>query len=273
MEKKRITAIRAKLSLTELLFCKKIPEMIEEVDKALLYPVKTVDYDFRGKKYRWGLTPGRKNIISNKSYILGRLIRTNQEIITEYDIKTDTEIKSIAENYLKDMLHYVFDKEKEIFIIEYKSNMTIDSVCTALERLLLSNTEGIGKLEIISKKRNKDFINSIKSLNKINYVKFTLYPSNPEYSPIYENLERGLKKAGYSKSELHISGNQLNYNGTILEEATHKVIASQGEVVYSGLDENNKTKVYHSKNYSEKIKIDVLYDTNHIFTGLASLNE
>lgn len=263
-----MTVIIAKLSLTEDLFSNDIPEMLEEIVVCLKKPSQKYDYTYKNKNYTWGLSPGQEKFFNGKKYILGRLIRTTQEVIKEYDFETDTEVKSIAPKYLQTMLHYVFDKETELIAFEYKSNLSIKSMCKAFAMLCMINGEGIGQLDIFPKKRDNDLIKTIRSLERISRVKFTLIPSNPDYSPYFKRLDQELKKTKYLKSEIEFSGKNLKFEDTIIEEGTYKVISGQGEANYYGYDSEQKAKSFSSKNYIEKTTFDILDQGQDIYQAI-----
>lgn len=268
---KNILTIYAKVSINQNLFSRPINELVNAMVEALIQPKEKYMQKIKGKEYIWALASGKEYNFPEGKVIFGRIIKTSPEVIPLWDFESEQEIDNLTPNYLNGLCHYLFDPKEELIVFRCNPNIPVKQMMEAFSKLCEINSDELGSIKVIPFLRDKDLVTAIKDMHILTRVKFSIIPANPGISPEFEAIEKALGKTGTKKTILEFNGSDLTYDNTILEEATNKVIAGQGEATYIGRDRKNQEKVISSRNYSIKTKKKVAFSEQGILSGLYSV--
>lgn len=81
----------------------------------------------------------------------------------------------------------------------------------------------------------------------IRKVRFELIASNPNADPLFERVEKALfRDGGALNATIEATGENINFEGTVYEEATHAVLYGNGKCVFKGEDRYGQETIVES---------------------------
>lgn len=153
--------------------------------------------------------------------VFGTILRVvdRDEIQTWDPVEGQSRAQEIT-NLIKESLTFYYDAWSEILAIEERANISYKRVLKNIEGLLRINGN-LGKIEIEPYPRTGDLIKRIKSLERIIKAKFWLRIPNPDSTPFFDRVFRGLEQMKATSSSMDFSGSDLQFDGTLIEEGVY----------------------------------------------------
>lgn len=153
--------------------------------------------------------------------IFGKILRiVDRGEIRIWDPKEGHSRAHEVANLIRESLTFYYDAWSEVLVIEERPHISYKRVLKNFAELLRRNGN-LGKIEIEPYPRTGDLIKRIKSMERITKARFWLRIPNPDATPFFDRLFRGLKQMKATSTSVDFSGSDLQFDGTLIEEGVY----------------------------------------------------
>jgi len=196
----------------------------EEVLDAIRSPIAIED-----GKFKWSIIDIEYNSVTNAHYIYGKLAKYWMET----DVKTVNEAVKQTEN--KNEPNLIQTESTFIILPDHAgiafsagtSGITKEAFLDIFPRLInfvIQKNEVFKGIEIEPISDTRTFHSKILEFSSIQEIKAKVRPSNPQFSPLYEDLQKYLKERNSANISIEESSDPTNGLLSKLQESIKKVI-------------------------------------------------
>jgi len=199
----------------------------EEVLDAIRSPVVIKD-----GKFKWSIIDIEYNSVTNAHYIYGKMAKYWMET----DVKTVNEAAKQTENKNESNL---IQTESTFIILPEHAGIAFSAGSSGISKELffeifpklinsvIQQNEVFKGIEIEPISDTRTFHNKILEFTSIQELKAKVRPSNPQYSPLYEDLQKYLKERNSSNISIEESGDSGQGLLSKLQESIKKVLGKR----------------------------------------------
>jgi hypothetical protein len=196
--------------------------------------------------------------VESNNYVSGQLIKYSDTAFEAVDNETLDIVTNEERNSVIAKCHFIIDlKENILLYSEAKSHINRLSFISRFVDLVNQGlSDSFAFVEVNPITENYTFIEGLKMLEKVSYLRLAITPTNPDADEIIKDMDNTLKHQRVQKKHIIFEGTNegINLDDKEIRETTVYTDTGYGRGVGHGLDKNGKVRKIYSHKTERQVK-------------------